>query len=127
MINRRTFLKSSGCIALSSVLSVRAREINNFLALKYPPIGLQVYTLSSIINAPGADIKTVLKQIADMGIRELETATGANGLYYKHTARDFAAMVNDLGLKWIGNHVGGLPRSSQVAPGSRNLREELIN
>jgi sugar phosphate isomerase/epimerase len=125
MINRRTFLKSSGCIALSSVLSVRAREINNFLALKYPPFGLQVYTLSSIINAPGADIKVVLKQIADMGIRELETATGANGLYYKHNARDFAAMVNDLGLKWIGNHVGGLPRSSQVAPGSRNLRDNL--
>ena len=89
MINRRTFLKSSGIITLSGVLPVWGREIDNFPALKYPPIGLQVYTLSSIINAPGADTRTVLKQIADMGIRELETATGANGLYYRHSARDF--------------------------------------
>jgi len=125
MINRRSFLKTSGIIALSSVIPGCANLINGYPALKYPPFGLQVYTLSSIINASGADTKTVLKQIAELGIKELETATGSGGLYYRHSARDFASMVNDLGLKWIGNHVGGLPRAAQVAPGSRNLRDNL--
>ncbi len=125
MINRRSFLKTSGIIALSSALPVWANSVNGYPALKYPPFGLQIYTLNSIINAPGADTKIVLKQIADLGIKELETATGSGGLYYRHSARDFAAMVNDLGLKWIGNHVGGLPRNAQVATGSRNLRDNL--
>jgi len=125
MINRRNFLKTSGIVALSSALPAWANSSNGYPALKYPPFGLQVYTLSSIINAPGADTKTVLKQIADLGIKELETATGSGGLYYRHSAKDFAAMVNDLGLKWIGNHVGGLPRTAQGAAGSRNLRDNL--
>jgi sugar phosphate isomerase/epimerase len=125
MINRRNFLKTSGIIALSSALPAWANSSNVHPVLKYPPFGLQVYTLSSIINAPGADTKTVLKQIADLGIKELETATGSGGLYYRHSAKDFAAMVNDLGLKWIGNHVGGLPRTVQIAEGSRNLRDNL--
>ncbi|MFA6946310.1 MAG: sugar phosphate isomerase/epimerase [Pedobacter sp.] len=125
MFNRRSFIKTSGLLALGSTLPAWANSFTNNFALKYPPFGLQVYTLSGIINAPGADTKTVLKQIADLGIKELETATGAGGLYYKHTAREFAAIASDLGLKWIGNHVGGLPRTSQVSAGSRNLRDNL--
>lgn len=126
MFNRRSFLKSSGIIALGSSLPAWAdvRLSENF-AVKYPPMGLQVYTLSSLLNVPGADTKTVLKQIAGIGIKELETASGAGGLYYKHSAKEFAAMSKDLGLKWIGNHVGGLPRTPNVTAGSRNLRDNL--
>jgi len=122
-MNRRHFLKSTGILSLSASLPAWADTTK--YALKYPPFGIQVYTLNSIINAPGADTKTVLKQIADMGIKELETATGSGGLYYRHSAKEFASIVKDLGLKWIGNHVGGLPRSAQVPAGSRNLRDNL--
>lgn len=125
MISRRSFIKSTGLIAVGSAISASSYSLTKGTLLKYPPLGLQVYTLSGIINAPGADTKTVLKQIADLGIKEIETATGSGGLYYKHSARDFAMMANDLGLKWIGNHVGGLPRNATVAPGSRNLRDNL--
>src|SRR5690606_22444233 len=72
---------------------------------------------------PGANTASILKQIADIGIREIETATGVGGLYYGHKAREFAAMAKDQGLKWVGNHVGGLPRAN--ARSSRNLRDNL--
>ena len=126
MIDRRSFLKNSAVIALGCALpSWTNAGIPGIIALKYPAMGLQVYTLNSLMNSPGADTKTILKQVADIGIKELETATGSGGLYYRHTAKEFAAIVNDLGLKWIGNHVGGLPRSAQVQAGSRNLRDNL--
>lgn len=126
MNNRRSFLKNSAIVALGCTLPSWANaNLPGKMALKYPPMGLQVYTLNSLINSPGADTKTILKQIADIGIKELETATGSGGLYYRHSVKEFAAIVNDLGLKWIGNHVGGLPRSAQVTAGSRNLRDNL--
>lgn len=129
MSDRRSFLKATGAIALGSMLPTLAfgHSLSSY-AFKYPPIGLQVYTLGFLLNKPGADTGSVLKQIADIGIKELETASGAGGLYYGHKARDFAAMVNELGLKWVGNHVGGLPRTSSAQssrPGSRNLRDNL--
>lgn len=126
MIDRRSFLKNSAVFALGCALpSWTSAGIPSILAIKYPAMGLQVYTLNSLMNSPGADTKTILKQVADIGIKELETATGSGGLYYRHSAKEFAAIVNDLGLKWIGNHVGGLPRSTQVQAGSRNLRDNL--
>jgi len=126
MIDRRFFLKNSALFTIGCALpSWSNAGITGKLKLKYPTMGLQVYTLNSLINLPGADTKTILKQIADIGIKELETATGSGGLYYRHSAKEFAAIVNDLGLKWIGNHVGGLPRMAQVPAGSRNLRDNL--
>ncbi len=126
MIDRRSFLKNSALFTIGCALpSWSNAGIIGKLKLNYPNMGLQVYTLNTLINLPGADTKTILKQVADIGIKELETATGSGGLYYRHSAKEFATIVNDLGLKWIGNHVGGLPRSTQVPVGSRNLRDNL--
>lgn len=116
MLNRRSFLKASGTLAAASMLPGLSNAGSIFSYAKYPPIGLQVYTLGFLLNAPGADTKAVLKQIADIGIKELETATGGAGLYYGHKPKEFAAMVNDLGMKWIGNHIGGLPRTAAPRP-----------
>lgn len=125
MFNRRSFIKTSGIIALGSSMPAWANSFSKNRAIKYPPFGLQMYTLNAILNAPGADTRTILKQISEMGIQEVETATGSGGLYYRHSAREFAAMTKDFGIKWIGNHVGGLPRTNQVVVGSRNLRDNL--
>jgi sugar phosphate isomerase/epimerase len=126
MIDRRSFLKNSAIVALGCTLPTWTNAgIRGILAPKFPAMGLQVYTLNFLMNSPNADTKTILKQIADIGIKELETATGSGGLYYRHSAKEFAAIVKDLGLKWIGNHVGGLPKSAQVQAGSRNLRDNL--
>jgi len=119
MFNRRSFLKTTGAIAAASILPGLSRGNTLFagLAANYPPVGLQTYTLGVLFNNKDLSTKDVLKQIADIGVKELETATGSTtGLYYGHKAKEFAAMVNDLGMKWIGNHVGGLPRTMSARP-----------
>lgn len=119
MHNRRSFLKTSGALALAGLLPSigTANSLFSSLAAKYPPFGLQTYTLNFLLNGPDVDTKAVLKQIADMGIKELETATGtATGLYYGHKPKEFGVMVKDLGMTWVANHYGGLPRARPNAP-----------
>ena len=132
MSDRRSFLKTTGILtAIGMLPGVTRAGFLSGIAAKYPPIGLQTYTLGFLLNGKEMDTKAVLKMIADMGIKELETATGnTDGLYYGHKPKELAAMVNDLGMKWIGNHVGGLPRENAARPqrpgGKRtNLRDNL--
>src|SRR5690554_3290886 len=114
MFSRRSFLRTTGTLAVVSMLPglSRGSSMFNDFAANYPPVGLQTYTLNFLFNNKDLSTKDVLKQIADIGIKELETATGTTtGHYYGHKTKEFASMVNDLGMKWIGNHVGGLPRT----------------
>ncbi|MDQ3290800.1 MAG: TIM barrel protein [Bacteroidota bacterium] len=121
MYNRRSFLKTSGVIAIAAILPQASRATSLFTsqATKYPPIGIQTYTLNFLWNSPDVNTKSVLKQMADIGIKELETATGTlTGLYYGHKPKEFGTMVKDHGMTWIGNHYGGLPRNRNNAPAS---------
>ncbi len=117
-MNRRNFLKASGVLSAAAALPAWGRgNILTDLYAKYPPVGLQTYTMGFLWNAPGADTKSILQQIAAMGVKELETATGTvSGLYYGLKPKAFASMVNDMGMKWIGNHVSGLPRQRPAQP-----------
>jgi sugar phosphate isomerase/epimerase len=131
MFDRRSFLKATGTLAAASMLPSFAcsSSILSGGKAKYPPVGLQTYTLNFMFNAKDASTADVLKQIAAIGVKELETATGTpEGLYYGHKPREFAAMVKDHGLKWIGNHYQGLPREMSTAgSGAKriNLRDNL--
>lgn len=125
MLDRRSFLKTTGAIAAASMLPglSRGNTLFSHFAANYPPVGLQTYSLGSFFNNKELSTKDVLKQIADIGVKELETATGSTtGLYYGHKAKEFAAMVNDLGMKWIGNHVGGLPRTRPAGAAAPETR-----
>lgn len=120
MLDRRSFLKATGSVAAATLLSRLSYANFSALAAGYPPIGLQTYTLGFLLNAPDADTRAVLKIIADMGVKELETATGTlTGLYYGLKAKEFAALVKDNGMKWIANHVRGLPRTNAAPPANR--------
>jgi sugar phosphate isomerase/epimerase len=131
MFNRRSFLQATGTLAVASLLPklTNANSLFSPFFAKYPPIGLQTYTLGYLFNDKAVDTKTVLQQIAAIGVKELETATGsADGLYYGHKPKEFASMVNDLGMKWIANHYGGLPHATATAsagPQRINLRDNL--
>jgi sugar phosphate isomerase/epimerase len=131
MLNRRSFLKVNGTLLVASMVpaSLYANLASNSLKTKYPPIGLQAYTLRFLLNDKASETQNVLKQIAGLGIKELETATGTvNGLYYGHKPKAFADMVKDAGMVWVGNHVKGLQRSKKVetGPDARvNLKDNL--
>lgn len=131
-MERRSFLKTSGLLASAALLPglSNAGSLFSGFKSKYPPPGLQMYTLRTLFEAPGADTGAILKQIADLGIKDLESASGSGGLYYGKKPKELAAMIKDHGMKWIGNHVGGLPRTPPPAAGappspSRNLRDNL--
>ena len=128
MTSRRNFITSAGILTASALVLPKLGLSNAFtvIAGKYPPVGLQTYTLGFMFGAKDADTKAILKQIADAGIKELETATGNTaGLYYGHKAKEFAAMVNDAGMKWVGNHYNGLPRTAAAPPVGGNARTNL--
>jgi hypothetical protein len=120
MFNRRSFLKASGALAVGSMLPVFSEASPLFEAFKkskYPAIGLQTFTVQFLLGGFGnanADVKAGLKQIADIGVKELETFGGAGGLYHGYKPKEFATMVNDLGMKWIGHHSSGLPRAPRA-------------
>ncbi len=131
MFDRRSFLKATGTLAAVSMLPQfsSANSIFSGFYAKHPPVGLQTYTLNFLFNDKSRSTQDILKQIAAIGVKELETATGSpEGLYYGQKPKVFAAMVNDLGLRWVGNHYGGLPRKTTTPPAGPqriNLRDNL--
>ena len=102
-LNRRSFLKSTGTLALGSVaLSGKATSI---FAAKHP-IGVQLFTFFNEIDA---DVKGTLTKIAGAGYKEIESAFSKKGGYYGVKPKEFKAMANDLGLNWKSHHVLGAP------------------
>ncbi len=127
MINRRKFILASGGIAIGSLVTSKhaiAKISDHVLASR--PAGLQLYTVTSVIES---DLDGTLKKIADIGYRELESAGSKKGGYYGMTAKQFAAKVKDYGLAWKAHHITGAPRrpspnATASAIPTKNLRED---
>ncbi len=67
------------------------------------PIGLQLYTLKDIIRS---DVAGTLKKIADIGYKELEAYSYADGKIFNLPYTEFKAMVSDLGMRIVSGHYG---------------------
>ncbi len=74
-------------------------------------VGLQLYTVR---NQMDEDVRGTLQKIAAIGYKNLESAAGKTGHYYGMKPKEFASMVEDMGMKL---------RSSHVLPGTQ-LPEE---
>jgi sugar phosphate isomerase/epimerase len=61
------------------------------------PVGIQLYTVRGVIQA---DTPGTLKQLHDIGYREVETAG-----FGKYTAKDFGQMIKDAGLSCPSAHL----------------------
>lgn len=111
MSNRREFLKLTGAAAIGSLaLGKTAQAFYNQSARaagKAPhPIGLQLYTLFTFIDE---DVPGNLKKVAAIGYKEIESAFSKKGGYYGMKPKQFAAIVNDIGMSWKSHHVLGAP------------------
>ena len=105
MLNRRDFLRNSGVLALGGLaLQGQAKELLNFKG-KFEP-GVQLFTTMSVIDK---DVNGTLKQIADIGYKNIESAFSMKGGYYGLKPKEFAALVKDLGMNWQSHHVMGAP------------------
>src|SRR5437867_7864394 len=98
MQTRRQFIEASGVLALGSVLlssySNASKKVTN--------VGLQLYTFR---NELAKDARGTLKQIADLGIKQIESATSDKGHYYGLTAKEMKQACNDLGMTLRSGHV----------------------
>ncbi|MCC8424536.1 sugar phosphate isomerase/epimerase [Mucilaginibacter sp. UR6-11] len=99
MTKRRDFLKSMGALAAGSVLlssyKLAPKKVTN--------AGIQLYTFRGEMTA---DPKGTLKIIADLGIKQVESAASNKGLYYGLTPKEMQQTCKDLGMTLRSGHCG---------------------
>ncbi len=112
--NRRKFLKSTGAMALGSMLApglLRGAAFGNAAAM--PEIGIQVYTINRFM---GTDVTGAFRKMAEIGFKNIEIASNNIGPYYGLKPLELKKLIDDLGMKWISQHVSGAPRRARRAP-----------
>src|ERR1044071_5428779 len=100
MQTRRSFLKTTGSIALSAVLLPSLAEEQDKKKIKN--IGLQLYTFRKEL---ALDARGTLKQIASLGIKQIESARSDKGHYYGLTPKEMKQACKDLGMTLPSGHV----------------------
>ena len=100
MNSRRNFLKTSGALAVGSLLIsdlVRAASRKSVT-----DVGLQLYTVrNEMLN----DNVGTLKKIASLGYKEIESAGSEKGSYYGFKPAEMKKVCNDLGMTLRSGHV----------------------
>jgi sugar phosphate isomerase/epimerase len=99
MNKRRDFLKGMGALAVGSVLLPSYK----FAPKKVTNAGVQLYTFRSELMK---DPKGTLKIIADLGIKQIESAASNKGLYYGLTPTEMKQTCKDLGMTLRSGHCG---------------------
>ena len=104
MLYRREFIKKSafatlGTMFLSGKLSAAFFEEQH-------AIGLQLFTFFSTIDD---DVQGTLQKIAEVGYKEIESAFSKKGGYYGMKPKEFASMLQGMGMTWKSHHVLGAP------------------
>ncbi len=106
MNNRRNFLKLSGGVAGSLLLSQFSGS--SLLASCSPrtsknkrPFGLQLYTLRDVLPA---DPKGILKQVAAFGYEQIESYEGKEGMFWGMSNKAFKTYMDELGMTIVSSH-----------------------
>ena len=98
MQTRRDFLKNSGTIAAGALLFPSLitpfKKINN--------VGIQLYTFRKEMLADAAG---TLKQLAALGIKQIESAGSDKGYYYGLKPQEMKQICTDNGMKLSSGHI----------------------
>ena len=97
--SRRAFLRQSSATALSlgfapSLLSAPARQFEH--------LSVQLYSVRDDMKR---DPQGTLRQVADIGYKEVEPASYIDGKCYGMAPSDFKKACNDLGMTIVSSHV----------------------
>lgn len=96
--SRRHFIKKTG-IAL---LVIGIAPLDLFAARKTNTVlGIQLYSVRDDMKK---DPLGTLKQLAEMGYKNVEHANYVNRKFYGYSAKDFTKLLSDLGLKMPSGH-----------------------
>jgi sugar phosphate isomerase/epimerase len=105
MHNRRVFLKQTAMASLGGLLFSKSSAAF-FSRPAMPEPGLQLFTFFTSIDN---DVKGTLQKIADIGYKNIESAFSRKGGYYGMKPKQFASMLNGMGMQWKSHHVIGAP------------------
>ena len=97
MITRRSFIKTSGSLALGTLIFPRVAS-----TAKVKNVGVQLY---SVRKEMLADAVGTLKKLAQIGYKELESARSEKGNYYGLTPKEIKKITQDLGMTLRSGHV----------------------
>lgn len=105
--NRRNFIKitTTGLVltALSGKLFGNADPFGKHSVEKLGQFGMQLYTLRDVLPE---DPKGVLKQLAEMGYKQIESYEGKEGMFWGMSNLEFKKYMDDLGMTIISSHCG---------------------
>ena len=114
MINRRSFIKSTTALTAGGLL-LKEKAFAGILGKSaLPPAGLQLFTLFNVLDN---DVSGNLKKVAAIGYKEIESAFSKKGGFYGLKAKEFSALLKDMGLSWKSHHVIGAP--FKMPPGAK--------
>ncbi len=100
--SRRSFLKTSTCLAAGVALSGKPLLSSCNSVIHEPmPFGLQLYTLRDVIADNPSD---VIRQVAGFGYKQIESYEGPMGMYWGMGNTAFKVFMDDLGLTMISSH-----------------------
>ncbi|WP_223649196.1 sugar phosphate isomerase/epimerase family protein [Hymenobacter psoromatis] len=97
MLTRRKFLAATGLLAAGWAAGQRVAQ-----AARVRDIGLQLYTVRTEMLQ---DAKGTLARVAQLGYKEIESASSAKGHYYGLSAKEIKQVTRDLGLTLRSGHV----------------------
>lgn len=104
-MQRRNFLKQgsllAGAVALGSVANGLAGCAGSKKLTGNKPFGLQLYTLRDDFPK---DPRGVLKQVADMGYKHVESFEGPKGIFWGMSNTEFKKYMDDLGMQIVSSH-----------------------
>ena len=102
MQNRREFLKISATGSVGMMLLGSAGCSSGVVNdRKSFGVGIQLY---SIRDAMSADVPGTLKKVSDIGYKNLELASYADGKFYGYSPAEFKKLIGDLGLVPLSSH-----------------------
>lgn len=97
-MKRRKFIQNSSFAAAGAMM---LPSLVSCASSVQTPIGIQLYTLKDIIRK---DVKGVLKKVADIGFKELETYSHGDGKIFDMPFADFNKLVTDLDMSIVSGH-----------------------
>jgi sugar phosphate isomerase/epimerase len=130
MINRRKFLQNASMLTVGGLAvsqTITSMPLKNLVQAK--SIGLQLYTVT---NNMDTDPDATLKRLAEIGYKDLESASSRRGGFYGLKPKEFASKVKEYGLNWRAHHITGAPSrmlagatATQVGPDGKPLPARL--
>lgn len=108
-MKRRTFLKigsgaTAGLMAATAAGTSWMEHLLGDQPGKIKSFGIQLWTLRDEMPK---DPKDVLKQVASMGYKHVESFEGAKGMFWGMKNTEFKQYISDLGMTIHSSHFGG--------------------